>query len=198
MIEGCAVSNCVNIGRRSVFNYPVRFVEQTVIITVRHRFRKSDLDNREYEVVVDADIYWRLKAENRRIFIQVYRGGKWHRHELVRVCLEMREYAADRKWSLAWYVWGKRPAKGTAADHINGEDLDNRRENLRWATHDQNMQNRPGWNRYSSHPGISFKNATGKWCVSLNRSFDSLEEAEAFSQTVRNLVFGSYARRRFR
>lgn len=76
MIEGCVVSNCVNIGRRSVFNYPVRFVEQTVIITVRHRFQKSDLDDREYEVVVDADIYRRLKAEKSSYFYSGLSRGK--------------------------------------------------------------------------------------------------------------------------
>lgn len=178
------------------FDYPTRLDGDTAIITVHKIFQKKDLADRDYDVIVDIDIYKRLENEDRRIFIHPYIGGQWHRHDnVVRVMLQLNELGTDRAWALSWYVLGKRPEKGILADHINGDDLDNRKDNLRWATHEQNMQNRPGWNKYSSHPGISFKKATGKWGVCVHRSFESLEEAEEFSEAVHSLVFGRYARK---
>lgn len=176
--------------------YPVRFDGDIAIITVHKTFQKADLADRDYEVTVDMNVYDRLKGEGRRLYIHPYLGGIWHRHDnVVRVVVSMPEENTSNNWSLSWYVLGKRPEKGIMADHINGDDLDNRQHNLRWATHEQNMQNRPGWNKYSSHPGISFKKATAKWDVCVHRSFESLEEAEAFSEAVHSLVFGRYARK---
>jgi len=42
---------------------------------------------------------------------------------------------------LHWYIIGK-PSKGYCTDHINGDTLDNRRENLRIVTTRKNGQNR--------------------------------------------------------
>lgn len=177
------------------FDYPVRFDGETAIITVHKTFQKQGLADRDYDVMVDMDVYNRLKGENRRLFIHPYIGEKWHRHEnVVSVKVDMTEKRPDHLWSLSWYVLGHRSEPGAMADHINGDDLDNRKVNLRWATHEQNMQNRPGWNKYSSHPGISFKKDTGKWDVCIHRSFQSLEDAEAFSEAVHSSVFGQYAR----
>lgn len=178
------------------FDYPVRFDGDTVIITIHKIFQKKDLADRDYDVIVDMDVYNRLKDENRRLFVHPYIGGQWHRHDnVVRITVDMTEERPDNNWSLSWYVLGHRSEPGAIADHINGDDLDNRKVNLRWATHEQNMQNRPGWNKHSSYPGISFKKDTGKWDVCVHRSFESLEEAEAFSEAVHDSVFGQYARK---
>lgn len=45
-------------------------------------------------------------------------------------------------------------------DHINGNTLDNRRRNLRSATHAENAQNARATRRYK---GVSFHRQTGKW-----------------------------------
>jgi hypothetical protein len=49
---------------------------------------------------------------------------------------------------------------GQNVDHVNGNGLDNRRRNLRFATHTQNMMNRRS---YSGYKGVSFESRIGRW-----------------------------------
>jgi len=55
-----------------------------------------------------------------------------------------------------------RPINGLMIDHINGDGLDNRRENLRMITHRQNQQNRIS-HRKGRLMGTTFSKLTGKW-----------------------------------
>ena len=59
--------------------------------------------------------------------------------------------------------------KDLVVDHINGNGLDNRRENLRLATHAQNMYNRPKIKSKTSSPfiGVYFDNRIPKWTAKI-------------------------------
>lgn len=57
-------------------------------------------------------------------------------------------------------IMGKKP--GFVVDHINGNGLDNRRENLRLVTPRQNLQNRH-ITRTSQYPGVCWRKDTRKW-----------------------------------
>lgn len=52
--------------------------------------------------------------------------------------------------------------KGLCVDHINGDSLDNRKENLRIGTWSQNAMNRAG-NSKSGYKGVSYKKGDKKW-----------------------------------
>lgn len=50
-------------------------------------------------------------------------------------------------------------------DHINGDGLDNRRENLRWATRSENCMNRAGAKGSSEYKGVSWDKERRKWAA---------------------------------
>ena len=94
-----------------------------------------------------------------------------------------------------------------AIDHINGDPLDNRRENLRLCTYTENARNRkkqrkPASSRYK---GVSMMRRTGKWHVQITKlkvryflgAFSNEEEAgRAYDQKATEL-FGQFARLNF-
>ncbi|WP_409242962.1 HNH endonuclease, partial [Enterobacter hormaechei] len=64
------------------------------------------------------------------------------------------------------YVHGELPELDI--DHINGNPSDNRLENLRLVTHQQNMCNRKKRNDNSSgYPGVCFHKTNNKWHASI-------------------------------
>lgn len=63
-------------------------------------------------------------------------------------------------------VIGK-PTEGYEVDHINGDKLDNRKDNLRFVTHQQNMWNRGKLKTNSSfaskYIGVTWRHERNKW-----------------------------------
>lgn len=102
-------------------------------------------------------------------------------------------------------VLGLTPGDGLDADHINGDGLDNRRENLRPVTRAQNIQNRQAGNRgaRSRYRGVGFCKKTGRWTanVTIDRQVhwlgrhDTEEEAAAAAAAfrARHMPFSSDA-----
>lgn len=69
---------------------------------------------------------------------------------------------------------------GMVVDHINGNPLDNRRENLRHCLQNENALNNDGWaERKSRDPGfkgVYWHSASGKWMSSFKGKYLGLFE----------------------
>jgi hypothetical protein len=96
---------------------------------------------------------------------------------------------------------------GGETDHINRNKLDNRRGNLRRATHSQNMCNRVVKSRLpkSGYRGVVWRVARGKWsaCINVKRKehflgyfADKEDAARAYDDAARRL-HGEFARLNF-
>ncbi|MCP4610505.1 MAG: hypothetical protein GY845_17490 [Planctomycetes bacterium] len=83
--------------------------------------------------------------------------------------------------------------KGKEIDHINGNSLDNRRENLRHCTHGVNLQNKAGWG-YSKYKGVSrYKNKFQAHIMKEGKSYhlgtfnNDVDAAKAYDKKAREL-----------
>lgn len=87
-------------------------------------------------------------------------------------------------------------------DHINGNGLDNRRANLREATHTENMRNRrrPRTNT-SGYKGVSYVKSNGKWGASIQDRhigyFRTPEVAALAYDLAAHELYGEFARPNF-
>lgn len=91
-------------------------------------------------------------------------------------------------------------------DHINGDKLDNRIENLRLVTHAQNMLNWDNRRGTSIYRGVSWNSERNKWKaqIQLNnknkpigRFNTEIEAAKAYDLEAKKL-FGEFARLNFK
>lgn len=88
------------------------------------------------------------------------------------------------------------------ADHINNNGFDNRRKNLRPASHQMNLANRgPQVNNTSGYKGVTWDKSRDKWkaqikvmqkCVFVGRFDDKVEAAKAYNQAAKK-HFGEFA-----
>ena len=92
---------------------------------------------------------------------------------------------------------------GQYVDHINGDGLDNRRENLRICTHAQNMQNQmPVRLGTSKYKGVSWDKVAKKWAAHINLDgkpkklgrFVAEEDAAKAYDSAAIEHYGEYAR----
>ncbi|MEC0328736.1 HNH endonuclease [Paenibacillus macerans] len=94
--------------------------------------------------------------------------------------------------------------KGTVVDHINGNKLDNRRENLRIVSQTENQANRhsPNRNNTTGYRGVSWHKAARKYEAGTNFGgqrqflglFDTAKEAARAYNAKTLELFGEYAR----
>lgn len=99
-----------------------------------------------------------------------------------------------RTWAMMHRMICNEP-KGMVIDHINGNTLDNRKENLRVVSNGQNSQNRKSSRKGSASGirGVSYRSDINKWRVRVAvnykhvsiGNFETLEEAEQASIEAR-------------
>jgi hypothetical protein len=145
------------------------------------------VDDERYEDLVGYR--WRLKHARR--------GG-------ASVVAAPRRNGKQRHIALHRLVVGA-PA-GTMVDHIDGNPLDNRRDNLRLANNSLNQANRRKSSRKSSkYKGVCRHRQLGKWqaaiCVNGQRRylgvFDHEEAAAKAYDAAARQAFGEFARPNF-
>lgn len=98
------------------------------------------------------------------------------------------------------------PSDGYVVDHINGDTLDNRKDNLRYATVAQNAQNQKiAKDNKSGYKGVYLHKATGRYNaqitinkkqMSLGYFKDPIEAAKAYDKAAIT-HFGEFARPNF-
>lgn len=96
-----------------------------------------------------------------------------------------------------------KPSKGMDVDHINGDTLDNRRENLRICTRSQNKMNGNLYkNNTSGYKGIYWNKRKEKWHIHLTVNqkdrhigyYETLEEAINARNVAVKKFHGEFAR----
>ena len=141
----------------------------------------------------DGDLYWKISGKRRRLDVP---AGSVNRDGYRRIKINYKLYAVHR---LVWVMHGNDPVP--FVDHINGDVLDNRIENLRAATHSQNCMNRRvRFDSKSGVKGVTLKD--GKWHagVTVNYKrysggyFDCKEDAIAAVDKLRRELHGEFAR----
>lgn len=111
-------------------------------------------------------------------------------------------YAMRRKGYLHRAIFGDE-INGLVVDHKNGNKLDNRRNNLRACTHQQNICNQKlRADSTSGFKGVSWDKKRQKWRAyirlhgkhkSVGRYADKLEAAAAYNREAKR-VYGEFAR----
>lgn len=108
-------------------------------------------------------VYTDFKTYNEICF---YGGVNWFSHRLI--------------WKL---VTGDEPGSGLDIDHINGDTLDNRWENLRLTKY--NMRNkRKAKNNTSGYAGVSYRSDSGRYRARL-----AIDNPDG---TTRRIILGNY------
>lgn len=106
--------------------------------------------------MVDLDLYGEIAEHN------------WYIRDCGRVKYAQSGHGGETMHQMVLRLSGVDAPRGSHTDHINGDGLDNRLDNLRVCTPSQNACNRPPYRGGSSrHKGVCFHRATGKWVAQI-------------------------------
>jgi len=123
-----------------------------------YAFRRIPLTQGKY-AIVDQEDFERLNKY------------KWHANKAKNTCYAVRRvHIGTNKWKhIKMHREVIDPPDHLFVDHINHNGLDNRKANLRPATHRQNSYNRIHFRRNpsSKYKGVSWRKQTKKWDVQI-------------------------------
>ncbi len=144
-----------------------------------------------------GQFYWRVTNSNRAKAGTI--AGSINRHGHVIITINGGRYLAHR---LVWLlIYGEWPSE--EIDHKNGDPGDNRLENLRAATHAQNMRNcRNRSTNTSGLKGVRWRPDKSKWVARIQHEgkdihigyFSTAEEAYAAYCSAAAQYHGEFAR----
>lgn len=144
----------------------------------------------------DGELYWK-----KDVGFKTKKGAKaghLHCSGYVRVTIEQRKYLAHR---IIFLMFNKEVP--STLDHINGKKDDNRIENLRKASFQENGFNKSKYkNNTSGIKGIYWYSRDNRWIARIMvdkkdiylGSFKKIEEAQACIITARNKLHKEFAR----
>lgn len=104
--------------------------------------------------------------------------------------------------TLSMHVFIMCPPRDLWIDHINGDGLDNRKSNLRYATNSLNQANRKRLTlNTSGYRGVCFAKDTGKWQAAIKHrqhnyylgQYDTREQAAIAYDKAAVRLFGQFA-----
>jgi hypothetical protein len=158
--------------------------------------RNNDLSCEQVQALFDykdGELYWKKPGPNKRTDRP---AGAVNRDGYRRIKYMYKLYAVHR---LVWTYHGNESVD--FIDHINGDVLDNRVENLRAATHSQNCMNRRvRFDSKSGVKGVTWKKNKWHACITVNYKrysggyFDCKEDAIAAVDKLREELHGDFAR----
>lgn len=142
-----------------------------------------------------GNLIWKIKPAARVKVGDV--AGSIASDSYIRICINRKFYRAHRLVFLMHK--GYLPK---TLDHINGDRVDNRIENLRPVTASQNQHNRKtNANNTSGYKGVSWHKGAKKWVTKIKLEgkpiylglFDNLEEAAEVVRKTREELHGDFA-----
>ena len=131
---------------------------------------------------------------------------KWHAHyDRHTNSFRARKNIRNEKkaTTISMHTMIMKTPKGLVCDHINGDTLDNRKENLRNITNNQNLMNRKGDRGRELYKGVYIQRYKNKkyFVVHVKSTYAGIYETEkeaalAYDKKAREL-FGEFARLNF-
>jgi len=126
--------------------------------------RKIPLSNGKYAIVDDED--YELVSKFKWHYLPSNRNGYAISHCHLGMLNKKRITSTILLHRLIM-----RPPKGVNIDHISGNGLDCKRNNMRFCNQSENLRNsRPQKNTRSKYKGVSWHNKLGKWRAYINIS----------------------------
>ncbi len=134
---------------------------------------KSELPkNSEHWAAIDGyinyEVSWWGRVRNTKTGRILKPGTSTPGYSMVNLCKKGSKPKTHFIHQLVAREWVGNPENKRCVDHIDGCRTNNHWENLRYATHSENLMNKRGHkDRSSLYKGVSFDKNSGKWVVRI-------------------------------